>query len=107
MSTVNVLKVCVCQDRLLVSGQLSLKSCSVLVVGVGGLGCPASLYLAGAGIGLLGLLDYDVVELSNLHRQVLHTEQAEGKCKPESAKVALSKSEQTIVSSANMTVFPY
>ena len=83
---------CVCLKQAHFSGQLALKSCSVLVVGVGGLGCPASLYLAGAGIGLLGLLDYDVVELSNLHRQVLHTEQTEGRHKPESARVTLSKS---------------
>ena len=61
------------------------------MAGVGGLGCPASLYLAAAGVGLLGLLDYDVVELSNLHRQVLHSERAEGKSKVESAAQSLNK----------------
>ncbi|XP_037087924.1 LOW QUALITY PROTEIN: adenylyltransferase and sulfurtransferase MOCS3-like [Pollicipes pollicipes] len=57
------------------SGQEKLKSSSVLIVGAGGLGCPAAVYLAAAGIGTLGVVDHDVVEVSNLHRQILHTEQ--------------------------------
>lgn len=54
-------------------GQEKLKNAKVLVLGAGGLGCPALMYLAGAGIGKLGVVDYDVVSLSNLHRQVLFT----------------------------------
>lgn len=53
------------------SGQQKLKNSKVLVVGAGGLGCPALLYLAGAGIGHIGIVDFDLVSLSNLHRQVL------------------------------------
>lgn len=59
-------------------GQLRLKNASVLVVGTGGLGCAAALYLAGAGIGHIGLVDNDHVELNNLHRQLLHPEAAIG-----------------------------
>ena len=51
-------------------GQIRLRTSSVLIVGAGGLGCPAAIYLAAAGIGHLGIVDYDQVELSNLHRQV-------------------------------------
>ncbi|KAH0836236.1 Adenylyltransferase and sulfurtransferase uba4 [Fonsecaea pedrosoi] len=55
-------------------GQGSLLASKVLIIGLGGLGSPASLYLAGAGIGTLGLMDGDAVEISNLHRQIVHTE---------------------------------
>ncbi|XP_073527563.1 adenylyltransferase and sulfurtransferase MOCS3 isoform X2 [Phyllobates terribilis] len=64
-----------------VKGQLNLSRASVLIIGCGGLGCPLAQYLAAAGIGRLGLLDYDVVETSNLHRQVLHGEKRKGMSK--------------------------
>ncbi|PLB35737.1 HesA/MoeB/ThiF family protein [Aspergillus candidus] len=66
-------------------GQLKLRSAKVLIVGAGGLGCPAALYLAGAGVGTLGLVDGDEVDVSNLHRQVLHRTANVGKRKVDSA----------------------
>lgn len=66
-------------------GQLRLKASSVLIVGVGGLGCPAAVYLAGAGIGTVGLVDGDTVEASNLHRQILHNTARVGHLKVDSA----------------------
>jgi len=76
------------------TGQLRLKNASVLVVGVGGLGCPAAAYLAGAGVGKLGLVDGDVVEESNLHRQILHSTSRIGMFKVDSAMVYLNSSVQ-------------
>lgn len=69
--------------------QAKLKNSSALIVGIGGLGSASSLYLAAAGIGRLGLVDDDVVELSNLNRQVMHSTQRLGILKVESARTAL------------------
>lgn len=79
-----------------VQGQLNLSKTSVLIVGCGGLGCPLAQYLTAAGIGRLGLLDYDDVELSNLHRQVLHGEQNQGQAKALSAANAVKRLNSTI-----------
>jgi adenylyltransferase/sulfurtransferase len=68
------------------SGQERLRSARVLLVGAGGLGSPAALYLAAAGVGTLGIVDADVVELSNLQRQVLHGQTTLGMPKTESAR---------------------
>jgi adenylyltransferase/sulfurtransferase len=57
-----------------IDGQRKLKAAKVLIIGAGGLGSPAGLYLAGAGIGTLGFVDNDLVEESNLHRQIIHNE---------------------------------
>ena len=70
-------------------GQRKLKNSSVLIVGTGGLGSPVSLYLAAAGIGRIGLVDYDVVDSSNLQRQVIHGTSTVGMLKVDSAKAKL------------------
>jgi sulfur-carrier protein adenylyltransferase/sulfurtransferase len=72
-------------------GQQRLKASSVLIVGAGGLGSPLALYLAAAGVGRLGLVDFDNVEASNLQRQILHTTQSVGRSKLESARVRISE----------------
>src|SRR5437879_11326782 len=66
-------------------GQAALKEASVLVVSAGGLGAPALMYLAAAGVGQLGVVDDDVVSLSNLQRQVIHTTPDIGRLKRDSA----------------------
>ena len=65
-------------------GQQKLKKSKVLIIGAGGLGCPVGLYLAAAGIGQLGIIDHDVVEISNLQRQIGHPEKNLGLRKTES-----------------------
>lgn len=67
-------------------GQRKLKAASVLVIGTGGLGSPVALYLAAAGVGRIGLVDYDVVDFSNLQRQVIHGTSKLGVLKVESAR---------------------
>ncbi len=67
-------------------GQRKLKNSSALIVGTGGLGSPVALYLAAAGIGRIGLVDYDVVDSSNLQRQVIHGTSTVGKLKVDSAR---------------------
>lgn len=72
-------------------GQQALKAARVLVIGAGGLGAPVILYLAAAGIGTLGIVDDDVVSLSNLQRQVLHQTAGVGTSKVESAQGAVAR----------------
>ncbi|QIW16808.1 molybdopterin-synthase adenylyltransferase MoeB [Pasteurellaceae bacterium RH1A] len=72
-------------------GQEKLKASRVLIVGLGGLGCAASQYLASAGVGHLTLVDFDEVSLSNLQRQILHTDRNIGQPKVESAKERLGQ----------------
>ena len=78
-------------------GQRRLNQASVLIVGAGGLGSPAALYLAAAGVGRLGLIDNDAVELSNLQRQIIHSTADVGTAKVESAKATLHDLDPNIV----------
>ncbi|GAA5883040.1 hypothetical protein JCM16303_006804 [Sporobolomyces ruberrimus] len=86
-------------------GQLKLKNAHILIVGAGGLGCPVLLYLAAAGVGEITILDHDTVELSNLHRQVLHTEERVGMPKAESARIALEALNSDIKINAHQIPF--
>ena len=70
-------------------GQLKLKNAKVLIIGAGGLGAPAALYLAGAGVGTIGLMDADAVSMSNLQRQIIFSESMVDQNKAESAKQVL------------------
>ena len=72
-------------------GQALLRSSSVLLVGAGGLGSPAALYLAAAGVGRIGIIDSDTVDLSNLHRQILHDTSSVGSRKVDSARAMLAR----------------
>lgn len=73
------------------SGQLKLKSARVLLVGAGGLGAPVAMYLAAAGVGSLGIVDDDVVDSTNLHRQIIHSVDSVGSAKVQSARKRLGE----------------
>ncbi|MNX29694.1 putative adenylyltransferase/sulfurtransferase MoeZ [compost metagenome] len=72
-------------------GQEKLKKARVLVIGAGGLGCPILQYIATAGVGFIGIMDFDTIEIHNLHRQILYTENEIGKEKSLVAKKVVSK----------------
>ena len=82
-------------------GQKALKSARVLVIGAGGLGAPALLYLAAAGVGTIGVIDDDVVEVTNLQRQIIHTGARIGLPKVQSAQIALQ------ALNPHVTILPY
>lgn len=84
-------------------GQKKLKKSGVLVVGAGGLGSPAAFYLAGAGVGKIGIMDADTVSISNLQRQILHSMETEHVNKAESAKLSLEK----LNSNVRIKAYPY
>lgn len=86
-----------------IDGQLAIKQASVLIIGLGGLGCAAAQYLAVAGIGAMTLVDGDNVDLSNLQRQVLHNENRVGTNKALSAKQTL----ETLNQAAKYEVIPH
>ena len=71
------------------AGQKRLKNAKVLVIGAGGLGSPALLYLAAAGVGTLGIVEFDTVDESNLQRQIIHGQSDVGKSKAQSAKESI------------------
>ncbi|MBK0371002.1 HesA/MoeB/ThiF family protein [Flavobacterium agrisoli] len=72
-------------------GQEKLKNAKVLVIGAGGLGCPILQYIATAGVGTIGIVDFDTIEIHNLHRQILYTEEQIGLSKAITAKSTLEK----------------
>ncbi|CAM1374443.1 molybdopterin-synthase adenylyltransferase MoeB [Tenacibaculum xiamenense] len=78
-------------DKIGEEGQLKLKRAKVLVIGAGGLGCPILQYLTAAGVGTIGIIDHDIVDQSNLQRQILYTFDDIGKSKAETAKNRLSR----------------
>jgi adenylyltransferase/sulfurtransferase len=84
-------------------GQAKLKAARVLVIGAGGLGAPVLLYLAAAGVGTLGIVDDDVVSLSNLQRQVIHATPDIGQRKVDSAEVAIARLNPHVAVETHMT----
>lgn len=88
-------------DEVGISGQLKLKKSKILVVGAGGLGCPVLQYLNAAGVGTIGIADFDTIEIHNLHRQILYTTADIGKAKAPTAAERLRQFNPNI----NYTVF--
>jgi adenylyltransferase/sulfurtransferase len=84
-------------------GQARLRAASVLVIGAGGLGSPLALYLAAAGVGRIGIVDDDVVELSNLQRQIAHGVADLGRAKADSAAAAMAAINPDVVVDAHRT----
>lgn len=85
-------------DEVGLIGQVKLKNARVVVIGAGGLGCPIIQYLAACGVGMIGIVDFDVIEHSNLHRQILYTLQDVGRKKADVAKErALAQNPDTII----------
>ncbi|AEA44789.1 HesA/MoeB/ThiF family protein [Fluviicola taffensis] len=85
-------------DEVGLLGQAKLKNARVVVIGAGGLGCPIIQYLASCGVGTIGIVDFDVIEHSNLHRQILYTPQDVGRKKADVAKVkALAQNPDTVI----------
>lgn len=78
-------------DDIGINGQIKLKQAKVAVVGAGGLGCPVLQYLGAMGVGTIGVIDFDVVDESNLHRQILYTSEDVGKKKVDVAIERVSK----------------
>lgn len=77
-------------------GQKKIKNARILIIGAGGLGAPAALYLAGAGVGTLGIMDADNVSISNLHRQIIHSLERVDMNKAESAKMAIRNQNELV-----------
>lgn len=87
-----------------INGQIKIKQSKVAVVGAGGLGCPVLQYLTSVGVGTIGIIDFDTVEVSNLHRQVLYSENDIGKPKVEVAIEKLSAQNPFIKLIAHQTL---
>lgn len=90
-------------DEIGPSGQEKLKKSKVLIIGAGGLGSPAAYYLAGAGVGTIGIIDADVISASNLNRQILHAAKDIGRSKVDSAREAILRLNDQI----EVKTYPY
>jgi molybdopterin/thiamine biosynthesis adenylyltransferase len=78
-------------DAIGIEGQQKILDAHVLIIGAGGLGSPAALYLASAGVGSISIADHDVVDLTNLQRQIMHSQERVGMAKVASAKIAIGQ----------------
>jgi len=79
-----------------ISGQKKIKNSKVLIIGIGGLGCPLLTYLASSGVGKIGVVDHDRIELGNLNRQILFNSSDIGKYKVNQAKIKINKINKNI-----------